>query len=51
MALVLKPLLSSQLKPANGIAYVIAATFAALIATGLFVVPGVMPQVGVGALA
>ncbi len=50
VALVLKPLLSSQLKPANGIAYVLAATFAALIATGLFVVPGVMPQVGVGML-
>lgn len=50
VALVLKPFLASQLKPANGIAYVLAATFAALIATGLFVVPGMMPQVGVGML-
>jgi MFS family permease len=50
IALVLKPFLSSQLKASNGIAYVLAATFAALLATGLFVVPGMMPQVGVSML-
>jgi len=50
VALVLKPFLASQLKPDNAIAYVLAATFAALLAIGFFVAPGMMPQVAIGVL-
>ena len=50
VALVLKPFLASQLKPSNGIAYVLAATILAILATILFVAPGIAPRVAVGIL-